>query len=79
MAFHRFKIGQRVLATAFGVLTGPYEITRLLPLVAGVPHYRAKKLSDGPESAFSELSLRPMPESAGRNGTQAPKSKSSGH
>jgi hypothetical protein len=42
VAFHRFKIGQQVLATAFGVLTGPYEITRLLPLVAGVPYYRAK-------------------------------------
>lgn len=75
MPFHRFKIGQRVVATAFGLLTGPYEITRLLPLGSGVPHYRAKKLPNGPESAFSELSLRPMPESAGRNGTQAPKSK----
>ena len=75
MAFHRFKIGQQVLATAFGVLTGPYEITRLLPLVAGVPYYRAK-LSDGRESAFSELSLRPTPDSANRNGTEAAKSKS---
>jgi hypothetical protein len=75
VAFHRFKIGQQVVATAFGVLTGPYEITRLLPLVAGIPHYRGKKLSNGLESAFSELSLRPMPGSAGRNGTQAPKSK----
>jgi hypothetical protein len=75
VALHRFKIGQQIVATAFGVLTGSYEITRLLPLVAGVPHYRAKKLSDGLESAFSELSLRPMPGSAGRNGTQAPKSK----
>ena len=75
VAFHRFKIGQQVVVTAFGVHTGPYEITRLMPLVAGVPYYRAKKLPDGPESAFSELSLRPMPGSAGRNGTQAPKSK----
>jgi hypothetical protein len=75
VAFHRFKIGQQVVATAFGVLTGPYQITRLLPLVAGIPHYRAKRLPDGPESAFSELSLRPKPESADRNGTQAAKSK----
>jgi hypothetical protein len=60
------------------VLTGPYEITRLLPLQAGVPHYWAKKLPNGPESAFSELSLRPMPEAADRNGTQAAKSKSRG-
>jgi hypothetical protein len=75
VAFHRFKIGQQVLVTAFGVHTGPYEITRLMPLVAGVPYYRAKKLPDGPESAFSELSLRPMPEPANRNGTQPAKSK----
>jgi hypothetical protein len=79
VAFHRFKIGQQVLATAFGVLTGPYEITRLLPLVAGVPYYRAKKLSEGRESAFSELSLRPTPESANRNGTEAAKSQVRGH
>jgi hypothetical protein len=78
VAFHRFKIGQQVVATAFGVVTGPYEITRLLPLVAGVPYYRAKKLPRGPERAFSELSLRPMPESASRSGTQPAKSKSSG-
>ena len=75
MAFHRFKIGQQVVVTAFGALTGPYEIIRLLPLEAGVPYYRAKKLPDGPESAFSELSLRPMPEPANRNGAQAAKSK----
>ena len=76
MAFHRFKIGQQVVVTAFGVHTGPYEITRLMPLVAGVPYYRAKKLPDGPESAFSELSLRPRPELATRNGTQAANSNS---
>jgi hypothetical protein len=58
------------------MLTGPYEITRLLPLEAGVPYYRAKKLSDGRERALSELSLRLMPEAADRNGTQAAKSKS---
>ena len=79
MAFHRFKIGQQVVVTAFGVHTGPYEITRLMPLVAGIPYYRAKKLPDGPESAFSELSLRPTPESANRNGTEAAKSKVMGH
>ena len=61
MPFHRFKIGQQVFATAFGVVTGPYEITRLLPLEAGVPYYRAKKLPDGRERAISELSLRSIP------------------
>jgi hypothetical protein len=73
--FHRFKIGQQVVATAFGVVTGPYEITRLLPLEAGVPYYRAKKLPDGRERALSELSLRPRPETANSNKTQATKVK----
>ena len=76
VAFHRFKIGQQVVVTAFGVHTGPYKITRLMPLVAGVPYYRARKLPNGSERAFSELSLRPMPDAASRNGTQAAKSKS---
>jgi len=73
--FHRFKIGQQVVATAFGVVTGPYEITRLLPLEAGVPYYRAKKLPDGRERAISELSLRRRPESASSIGSQTAKSK----
>ena len=75
MPFHRFKIGQQVVATAFGVVTGPYEITRLLPLEAGVPYYRAKKLPAGRERSISELSLRPRPESANSMGSQAEKSK----
>ena len=76
MPFHRFKIGQQVVVTAFGLHTGPYEITRLLPLEAGVPYYRAKKLPDGRECALSELSLRPVPASARSNGTQAAQAKS---
>jgi hypothetical protein len=76
MAFHRFKIGQQVVVTGFGVLTGPYEITRLLPLEAGVPYYRAKKQPDGHERAISELSLRSISQLAGSNETQAAKSKS---
>ncbi len=75
MPFHQYKIGQQVVATAFGVVTGPYEITRLLPLEAGVPYYRAKKLPDGGERALSELSLRPRPESASGDGVQAAKGK----
>jgi len=78
VAFHRFKIGQQVVVTAFGVHTGPYEITRLMPLVAGVPYYRAKKLPNGRERALSELSLRPIPASAESNGTQAAMAKSRG-
>jgi hypothetical protein len=57
------------------VLTGPYEITRLLPLEAGF-HITGPKNVDGRERALSELSLRLMPEAADRNGTQAARSKS---
>ena len=78
VAFHRFKIGQQVVVTAFGVHTGPYEITRLNATRGGGSILPGQKLPNGPESAFSELSLRPMPESASRNGTQAAKSKSRG-
>jgi hypothetical protein len=48
----------------------------LLPLEAGVPYYRAKKLPDGRERAISELSLRSISQLAGSNETQAAKSKS---
>jgi hypothetical protein len=61
MAYHRFRIGQQVVASAFGVPPGSYEITRLLPLAEGVPYYRAKSLGDGHERALSEHSLRPAP------------------
>ena len=70
MAFHRFRIGQRVAASAFGVPPGPYEITRLLPLADGVPYYLAKSVTDGHERAVAEPSLRPAPMPA--NSTAAP-------
>ncbi len=37
MSDHRFQIGERVVALAFGVPSLPYEITRTLPLADGVP------------------------------------------
>jgi hypothetical protein len=55
---HRFGIGERVVASAFGVPPGPYEIMRMLPLADGVPFYRARCIRDGHERALSEPSLR---------------------
>ena len=44
MAYHRFRIDQQVVASAFGVPPGSYEIMRLLPLADRLPYYRAKSL-----------------------------------
>ena len=63
MALHRFQIGQLVVASAFGVPSGPHEITQLLPPPYGVPFYRARSRTDGHERAIAEQGLRsaPMP------------------
>jgi hypothetical protein len=74
MTDHRFRIGERVVASAFGVPPGPYEITRALPLAHGVPFYRAKSVTDGHERAMSESSLRPAP--ANSDKTPPPRSNS---
>jgi len=73
MAYHRFRIGERVVALAFGVPPGPYEITRVLPLVDGGPFYRGKSVADGRERALSELSLRRPPAAANSNRTPIPR------
>ena len=67
MAHHRFCIGERVVASAYGVPPGPYEITRLLPLADNVAFYRAKSATDGHERALSEPTLRPAPTPTNRN------------
>jgi hypothetical protein len=36
MTVRRFQIGERVMALAFGVPLGPYEIARMMPLAGGV-------------------------------------------
>ena len=53
MAYHRFRIGQRVIACAFTVPPGPYEITGVLPVADDVPFYRVKSVPDGHERAIS--------------------------
>jgi hypothetical protein len=41
-----------------GVPLGPYVIVRLLPLVAGEPHYRVRSSADGHERALLESQIR---------------------
>ncbi len=67
MAYHRFRIGQRVIACAFAVPPGPYEVTGVLPVADDVPFYRLKSVTDGHERASSEPSLRPAPRPANSN------------
>jgi hypothetical protein len=64
MTDYRFRIAERVVASAYGVPPGPYEITRMLPIENGVPFYRAKCIADGHERALSEPSLRLAPRAA---------------
>jgi hypothetical protein len=59
MAYHRFRIGETVTASAMGVPRGPYRITRLLPPSDnGVPNYRAKNIETGEERALAEGALQ---------------------
>ena len=59
MAYHRFRIGETVTASAMGVPRVPYRITRLLPPSDnGVPNYRAKNIETGEERALAEGALQ---------------------
>ena len=65
MAYHRFRIGETVSASAMGVPRGPYRITRLLPPSDnGVPNYRAKNIETDLERALAEDALRPWSDEA---------------
>ena len=68
MPFHRFKIGQTVVAPSGGldgiIPRGPYVVVRLLPLVAGEPHYRVRSTIDQHERALLEGQLLPILEAA---------------
>ena len=60
MPYHRFKVGQTVVAPS-GVRDaliprGPYVIVRLLPPIDDEPHYRVKSAVDGHERALLEFS-----------------------
>ena len=64
MPYHRFKVGQTVVAPS-GVRDaliprGPYVIVRLLPPIDDEPHYRVKSAADGHERALLESQIRPV-------------------
>jgi hypothetical protein len=64
MPYHRFKVGQTVVAPS-GVRDaliprGPYVIVRLLPPIDDEPHYRVKSAVDGHERALLESQIRPV-------------------
>jgi hypothetical protein len=62
MPAHRFRVGQTVVVPWSGpqgaLPLGPYVIVRLLPLVAGEPHYRVRSSIDGHERALLESQIR---------------------
>jgi hypothetical protein len=62
MPYHRFKVGQTVVAPSGGrdalLPSGPYVIVRLLPLVGREPHYRVRSTVDGHERALLEDQIR---------------------
>ena len=61
MTYHRYKVGQRVMAASGRdalLPPGPYVIVRLLPLVGREPHYRVRSVVDGHERALLEGQLR---------------------
>jgi hypothetical protein len=65
VAYHRFRIGEKVTASGMGIPWGPYRITRLLPPSDnGVPNYRATNVDTGSERALAEDALRPWTDDA---------------
>jgi hypothetical protein len=63
MSFHRFKIDEKVIASAEGIPPGPYRITRLLPASDnGILNYRGRHLETDQERALTERALQPWSE-----------------
>ena len=61
MVYHRYKMGQRVMAASGRdalLPSGPYVIVRLMPLVGQEPHYRVRSTIDGHERALLERQIR---------------------
>jgi hypothetical protein len=66
MPYHRFKLGQTVVAPSGGqdalIPSGPYVIVRLLPLAGREPRYRVQSTVDGHERALLEGQIVPIVE-----------------
>ena len=62
MPYHRYKVGQTVVAPAGGrdalIPSGPYVIVRLMPRVGREPQYRVRSTVDGHERALLEGQIR---------------------
>ena len=66
MPYHRFKVGQTVVAPSEGrdlhIPRGPLVVVRLLPLVDGEPQYRVRSEADGLDRVVLERQIRPVEE-----------------
>ena len=62
MPYHRFKVGQTVVAPSeardLHIPRGPLVIVRLLPLVDGQPQYRVRSEADGLDRVVLERQIR---------------------
>jgi hypothetical protein len=62
MPYHRFKVGQTVVAPSGGpdalIPHGPLVIVRLLPVVDGEPQYRVRSEAEGRERVVLERQIR---------------------
>ena len=65
MPYHRFKVGQTVVAPIGGrdplIPRGPLVVVRLLPLADGEPQYRVRSELDGLDRVVRESQIR-LPE-----------------
>lgn len=55
---HRYALGDLVVGRSLAVPPGPYLIVRLLPGVAGEPHYHGRSTVDGHQRALMEGQIR---------------------
>jgi hypothetical protein len=62
MPYHRFKVGQTVVAPSEGrdlhLPGGPLVVVRLLPLADGEPQYRVRSELDGLDRVVRESQIR---------------------
>ena len=61
MPYHRFKVGQTVVAPSNGgtcTYRPPLVVVRLLPLANGEPQYRVRSEHDGLDRVVQESQIR---------------------
>ena len=55
---HRYALGDLVVGRSLAVPPGPYLIVRLLPPVAGEPHYHGRSTVDAHQRVLMEGQVR---------------------